>query len=50
MYLKRFFINPPKNQLLKNIELRTKEMINKKCINEVIRFKKRRLKKITVTQ
>jgi tRNA dimethylallyltransferase len=42
---KRFFINPPKNQLLKNIELRTKEMINKKCINEVIRFKKRRLKK-----
>ena len=42
---KKFFINTPKNQLLKNIELRTQEMINKKCINEVIRFKKRRLKK-----
>jgi len=42
---KKFFINTPKNQLLKNIELRTKEMINKKCINEVIKFKKKRLKK-----
>ena len=42
---KKFFINTPKNQLLKNIELRTQEMINKKCINEVVRFKKRRLKK-----
>jgi len=42
---KKFFINTPKNQLLKNIELRTQEMIDKKCINEVIRFKKRRLKK-----
>ena len=42
---KKFFINTPKNQLLKNIELRTQEMINKKCINEVIRFKKKRLKK-----
>ncbi len=42
---KKFFINTPKNQLLKNIELRTNSMIEKKCINEVIRFKKRRLKK-----
>ena len=45
---KKFFINTPKNQLLKNIELRTQEMINKKCINEVIRFKKK-AKKITFT-
>ena len=42
---KKFFINTPKNQLLKNIELRTQEMINKKCINEVIKFKKKGLKK-----
>ena len=42
---KKFFINTPKNQLLKNIELRTKSMIEKKCINEVIKFKKKRLKK-----
>ena len=42
---KKFFINTPKNQLLKNIELRTREMINKKCINEVIKFKKKGLKK-----
>ena len=42
---KKFFINTPKNQLLKNIELRTQEMINKKCINEVINFKKKGLKK-----
>ena len=41
----KFFINTPKNQLLKNIELRTKSMIEKKCINEVIKFKKKRLKK-----
>ena len=41
----KFFINTPKNQLLKNIELRTKSMIEKKCINEVIEFKKKRLKK-----
>ena len=42
---KKFFINTPKNQLLKNIELRTNSMIKKKCINEVIKFKKRKLKK-----
>ncbi len=42
---KKFFINTPKKQLLKNIELRTNSMIEKKCINEVIRFKKKRLKK-----
>ena len=42
---KKFFINTPKNQLLKNIELRTNSMIENKCINEVIRFKKKRLKK-----
>ncbi len=41
----KFFINTPKNQLLKSIELRTKSMIEKKCINEVIKFKKKRLKK-----
>ena len=42
---KKFFINTPKKQLLKNIELRTNLMIEKRCINEVIRFKKKRLKK-----
>ena len=42
---KKFFINTPKNQLLKNIELRTNSMIKKKCINEVIKFKKRKIKK-----
>jgi len=41
----KFFINTPKKQLLKNIELRTNSMIEKKCIDEVIRFRKRRLKK-----
>ena len=35
---KKFFINTPKKQLLKNIELRTNLMIEKRCINEVIRF------------
>jgi len=43
--IKKFFINTPKNLLLKNIELRTTSMIKKKCIDEVIRFKKRGLKK-----
>jgi len=43
--IKKFFINTPKDQLLKNIELRTNLMIKKKCINEVIRFKKKGLKK-----
>ena len=43
--IKKFFINTPKDQLLKKIELRTNYMIKKKCINEVIRFKKKGLKK-----
>ena len=43
--IKKFFINTPKNQLLKNIELRTNSMIRKKCLEEVIKFKKKRLKK-----
>ena len=43
--IKKFFINTPKNQLLKNIELRTNSMIRKKCVDEVIKFKKKRLKK-----
>ena len=43
--IKKFFINTPKSKLLKNIELRTRSMIMKNCINEVIKFKKRRLKK-----
>ena len=43
--IKKFFINTPKNQLLKNIELRTNSMIRKKCVEEVIKFKKKRLKK-----
>ena len=42
---KKFFINIPKKKLLKNIELRTISMIEKKCIDEVVRFKKKRLKK-----
>jgi len=42
--IKKFFINIPKSQLLKKIELRTNSMIKKKCINEVISFKKKRLK------
>ena len=42
---KKLFINTPKKQLLKNIELRTNSMIEKKCIDEVIRFKKKRLRK-----
>ena len=48
--LSKFFINTPKNQLLKSIELRTKSMIEKKCINEVIKFKKKKAKKIIITQ
>ena len=43
--IKKFFINTPKSKLLKNIELRTKSMIMKNCINEVIKFRKRKLKK-----
>ena len=43
--IKKFFINTPKNQLLKNIELRTNSMIKNKCIEEVMKFKKKRLKK-----
>ena len=43
--IKKFFINTPKHQLLKNIELRTNSMIRKKCVDEVIKFKKKRLKK-----
>ena len=43
--IKKFFINTPKSKLLKNIELRTRSMIVKNCINEVIKFKKKRLKK-----
>ena len=43
--IRKFYINTPKDQLLKNIELRTNSMIKKQCINEVIKFKKRRLKK-----
>ena len=41
----KIFINTPKNQLLKNIELRTNSMIKNKCIDEVIKFKKKRIKK-----
>ena len=43
--IKKIFINTPKDQLLKKIELRTNYMIKEKCINEVIRFKKKGLKK-----
>ena len=43
--IKKFFINTPKDQLLKKIELRTNYMIKENCINEVIRFKKKGLKK-----
>ncbi len=43
--IKKLFINTPKNQLLKNIELRTNSMIKNKCIEEVKKFKKKRLKK-----
>ena len=39
--IKKFFINTPKNQLLKNIELRTNSMIKNKCIEEVMKFKKK---------
>lgn len=42
---KKFFINTPKNELLKNIALRTNSMIKEECISEVTRFKKRRLRK-----
>ena len=42
--IKKFFINTPKHQLLKNIELRTNSMIRKKCVDEVIKFKKNGLK------
>ena len=44
-FFEKFFINTPRNQLLKNIKFRTNYMIEKNCIDEVIRFKKRRLKK-----
>ncbi len=43
--INKFFIDTPKNQLLKNIKLRTFSMIKNNCIGEVIRFKKRNLKK-----
>ena len=43
--IKKFFINTPRTQLLKNIEFRTASMLKKNCINEVVKFKKKRLKK-----
>ena len=43
--IKKFFIDTPRNQLLKNIQHRTISMIKNKCVNEVIRFKKKKLKK-----
>ncbi len=43
--INKFFIDTPKNQLLRNIELRTISMIKNNCISEVIRFKKRNFKK-----
>ncbi len=43
--INKFFIDTPKNQLLRNIELRTTSMIKNNCISEVIRFKKRNFKK-----
>ncbi len=43
--IKKIFINTPKDQLLKKIEFRTNYMIKENCINEVIRFNKKGLKK-----
>ena len=43
--IKKILINTPKDQLLKKIEFRTNYMIKENCINEVIRFNKKGLKK-----
>ena len=36
--IRKIFINTPREELLKKISLRTQQMFNKRCINEVIRF------------
>ena len=45
MKLINFLLTHLKNQLLRNIELRTTSMIKNNCVSEVIRFKKRNFKK-----
>ena len=43
--LKNFFLDIPREILLKNIEKRTKEMIKSKCVNEVKNFLKLKIEK-----
>ena len=43
--LKKFFLDIPREILLKNIEKRTKEMIKSKCVNEVKNFLKLKIEK-----
>ena len=43
--IKKIFIDIPRAELLKKISKRTDEMIKRKCINEVIKFNKLKIKK-----
>ena len=43
--VKKIFIDIPRDELLKKISKRTDEMIKRKCINEVIKFNKLKIKK-----
>ena len=43
--IKKIFIDTPREVLLKKISLRTEQMFNKKCINEVKRFNKLKVNK-----
>ena len=43
--IKKIFIDIPREVLLKKISLRTEQMFNKKCINEVKRFNKLKVNK-----
>ena len=41
--IKKIFINTPREQLLKNIEIRTQSMMKENCIQEVKKFTKKKL-------
>ncbi len=41
--IKKIFINTPRKQLLKNIEIRTQSMMKENCIQEVKKFTKKKL-------
>ena len=43
--IRKIFINTPREELLKKISLRTQQMFNNRCINEVKKFNKLKVKK-----